>query len=506
VPRWGALQKFLGRTVGDAASYAAGQATSATLEPYLREVTNQAWIEHLSLPLDPDVAADIAAEDPAEVAAMRNEANKSGLNDPPFDLMTETKRTGPSIGELLQLLRRGKLTPAQWTKGLRKQKLNAEWDALIAELQHTKLAPEVIANAIVRGVLPAPFPVPFEPAGTGGQVPAYPQSPPALVDDAASWGIDTDRLALLTAIGGRPMSPVDAAQATFRGLIDRVDYDRAIAEGDIRPEYGQAVFDHSRQIPSVTNYIEARVRNWLTTDAEMFAGTAKHGMSEDDARLMFLIHGRPLSWHQTFIGHRRHGVYDGPTDQIDADFLKSLQESNIRPEWYNLAWAQRFNYPAAFVLRSMTQAGDITAAEAEEILLFEGWEPTLAHKVAQRWAAGGAAASKEASASELLTLYESGHATEAQTRADLTALGFPAAEVAKKIDLVAARRVVSSIGTALTDLHGAFKKQDLTRAEVLEAMAKLAIPEWARTAIADNWQTYIDAFPPPPTTPLPTGV
>ena len=75
------------------------------------------------------------------------------------------------------------------------------------------------------------------------------------------------------------------------------------------------------------------------------------------------------------------GTYDGALTGIDPAFLKGLRESDIRPEWYSLAWAQRFTYPAAFVLRALAQAGDLTQAEVEEILLFEGWEPTLARKV-----------------------------------------------------------------------------------------------------------------------------
>jgi hypothetical protein len=44
--------------------------------------------------------------------------------------------------------------------------------------------------------------------------------------------------------------------------------------------------------------------------------------------------------------------------------------------------------PSAFVLRGLTQAGDLTQAEAHEILLFSGWDPALATKVSSRWAGG----------------------------------------------------------------------------------------------------------------------
>ena len=65
-----------------------------------------------------------------------------------------------------------------------------------------------------------------------------------------------------------------------------------------------------------------------------------------------------LNFRQVFIGERRGGVYNGATGALEPPFLKSLQESNIRPEWYNLAWAQRYTYPSPFVLRSLTQSGN----------------------------------------------------------------------------------------------------------------------------------------------------
>ena len=53
------------------------------------------------------------------------------------------------------------------------------------------------------------------------------------------------------------------------------------------------------------------------------------------------------------------------------------------------------------VLRALTEAGDITQEQAEQILLFEAWEPELAHTVAMRWAAKAGAARRVWGAQEL---------------------------------------------------------------------------------------------------------
>src|SRR5205085_6828824 len=216
--------------------------------------------------------------------------------------------------------------------------------AAVLDLFTGRLDPAVIAVAIQRGIMRDPGILPVGPPGGTGVVPRFPVSPLDTLAEAKAHGIDLERLFVETAIVGLPVSPDAAARATFRKIIDRVDFDRAISEGNTRNEWRDPLFEGFRQIPTAHDGIEGRLRGWIGDDA-MYAETARHGMSKADTDLLFKITGRPLSWHQVFIGLRRGGVYDGPTDAIEPAFLKALRESNIRPEWYNLAWALRYSYP-----------------------------------------------------------------------------------------------------------------------------------------------------------------
>jgi hypothetical protein len=223
------------------------------------------------------------------------------------------------------------------------------------------------------------------------------------------------------------------------------------------------------------------------------AGGALTGHTPEQMDLLFQNHGRPLSWHQIFIGLRRGGTYQGDIGGIDPAFLKGLRESDIRPEWYNLAWAQRFTYPAAFVLRALVQGGDLTAAEGEQILLFEGWEPTLAKKVTAKWAQGSSAAAKEATASDVLTLYDGEHATRAATLTALEDLGYPVDEAATKLDVLDARRVVGAKQAAIGDLHTAYKKRSMPDENVLTALGSLGVAAWAAPHILSAWRAFLTA-------------
>src|SRR5207247_7798492 len=124
---------------------------------------------------------------------------------------------------------------------------------------------------------------------------------------------------------------------------------------------------------------------------------------------------------------------------------------------------------------ALTQRGDISEADALEILKFEGWEPTLAEKVSKAWATTQAAAQKEATVADLLALYDGYKASPAETLAALEALGYPAEEAQAKMDVLDARRVTSARNTAIGDLHGLYKKGGLSDPAVLTALASIGV-------------------------------
>lgn len=425
MPSFGSLGKFFGHTVSEGAAFAAGLAVAPTLHPVVQQVANEAWSKYQTRPLDPASLAEIVAEHVEREGWGATEAAKNGISPGNFAALVEATRNAPGLETLLEARRRGFITPAQLDHGLDKARLEEQWKAALAKLTTRLLDLAPIAEGIQRGLLPAPFGLPYNPQPGGGRIPSFPEANPDLVNNTGRLGYTTDDLFLLTALAGNPPGPQALFRAQFRGAIDDADVTRGLVEGRARAEWAPAFEADAREIPSVTNYVEARVRGWIN-DAEMNAGTARHGMSPEDTHLEFLIHGRPLSWHQVFIGLRRGGSYDGPTAGIDPPFLKALQESNIRPEWYDLAWAQRYTYPAAFVLRALTQDGDISQAESERILLYEGWEPELAHTVSTKWAApsvGGLSPAVKNAQGRFITAihkaYVKGGITETQMRQQL---------------------------------------------------------------------------------------
>lgn len=409
--------------------FGVGTALAEALHPEAVELGQASWRLNRIKALDPAEAARAEAQGYTGTLDGDGEAAAAGISPDRYQALRFLAQTAPGAPELIELWRRGEIDREQATAGLRKAGLQDEYVAPVLALFTDRLDPAVVALAIVRGLIADPGILPVSPPTGEGRVPAFPRFSIDAAKEAEAHGIDLERLSVMVGNMGRPASPDQAARAMWRGELDKIDYQRAISEGDVRNEWADAILASLVEIPTATDYVQARLRAWIDTE-QMHAGAAKHGMAATDADLLLKIHGRPLSWHQVFIGLRRGGVYDGPTTDIDPAFLKALEESDIRPEWYNLAWAQRYSYPSAFVLRTLTQSGDITGDEVHAILLDEGWEPTLAAKVAARWA-GGTAAKADAHITKAETQlwaalhksYVNGETTDQAAQTDLAALG-----------------------------------------------------------------------------------
>lgn len=410
---------------------AIGAASQEAIAPQLEPAKQRAWSRNQYRLLDAGTLAEAVATGGITLQAAEEEAARLGINPSRVQALVYLALAAPPLSEALDLRRRGRITDNQLRHALAKAGIEQQYWPALLELIDERLSPEIIAESIQRGTMTDPGFLPVGPPSEVGDVPAFPVSALDPLEEAAASGYDRQRLAALTALIGNPIGPDSAARALFRGIIKQPDFDRAIAEGRTRNEWGFVYRETAREILTAVQAVNLRLRGWVD-DAAMYALTSRWGMSREDTDRLFLTQGRPLSFHQVFIGLARGGAYGGDVSDVDPAFLKSLQESDIRPEWYALAWAQRYNYPTAFVLRSLTEGGDITREQAEQILRFEGWPPDLAASVSAKWAgSSGVTVTPEikSARTKLLTTlhkaYVSNGADDASVIASLQAVPYP---------------------------------------------------------------------------------
>lgn len=429
----GALQTAVG--------FALGVAASPALEPLATAIRQDAYHNLQNLALAPGTAAEVAAENYAKLGEMQTEASYSGIDQQRFQYLYDVTLTGPGMGELITMFNRGTITADQLAHGWRKAKLEPLWDTGLTDLVTSRIPVADLAYMVVRGLVDDAGLLPVAPPSSGDKVARYPVAALDTLKEAASWGWDEDRFRALVGRSGLSMAPVSAAQAYFRGIIGQDDFYLAIAEGDLRNEWRDAILEVSRQIPTNIEFIEGELRGYLTT-AQRYAGTARHGTSQADSDLLFAIAGRPLNVHAITTGLARGGTYGGDYATVPEPYQDAIRRSAIRPEYADLAYANRYTIPSYFILRAILQDGGMTEAQFADYGKQLGWPPELADAAAKALApASTKAAGKFATKAETTAWttaqksYIAQEATSADVQPIFTLLGVDATEAAQVISV-----------------------------------------------------------------------
>jgi hypothetical protein len=381
VPSFG---NFLGRSVSEAAGFGAGLAISPALHPVVQEIVNRTWALHPDRPLSAGEAAGIVAEAVELAPWGRDEAALTGIGVERFDALLGEALNAPGLATLWDARRRRFISADDFTHGLRKAKLEPRWDEAMRRLLDVLLDPSLVAVLVQRGLIRDPGILPVAPPSGVGKVPAFPVFDVDAYAEAAGHGIDRERFGAMVGAVGNPMGPDAAAAAFFRGIIERADFDRAIAEGNTRNEWRDAILEHARQIPSVADYVALHLRGH-TDAAGMHAGAARHGMEPADADRIYLARGRPAAPGQMATAAARGivGPLGRPMDR--EQFLLGIAESDIRPEWGPMLWDARFLYPPLFQLTRLVQAEAITADTAAEWARKDRYPPEVVSTLHAFW-------------------------------------------------------------------------------------------------------------------------
>jgi hypothetical protein len=406
--------------------YAIGAAAGPALEPFSQSLANDAWqLNQVKPPTIYTLVTGVARGQIDEPTA-RTWSHEQGFSDTAFDELIAGAHTAMAAGELMQSYRRGDLTQADFELGLKRHEIEPKWWPYIEKLKDVPLEPAEVAKAIHRGIMKSDGLLVATPPTTPGNVPQVPESNLDPVVEAEWSGVDSERLRIMVGNAGLPPGIVQMLELMNRGYITSDDFLRGVGESNLRNEWGPAMLNLARRLLTPHEYEELALRGWLTP-AEADAGAALSGMSKTDADLLFKMLGRPINVHQIVTGLERGGKYGGDYEGVPEPFNKALRESNIRPEWGNLAYANRYSLPSAFVFRALLQANVITAAEGEQYFLDLGYPPVLAKQVADHYgqASGSTADPHVTKANSQLwtTLHRSYVAEETDDATATTTLG-----------------------------------------------------------------------------------
>lgn len=465
----GVLGKFLGRTVGETAAFAAGVAIGPVLGPIVQALRNTTNSHYAFVYPDPVVLADGVAQGQIPEKQARLWASFHGIGDDAFTALVNIANTGPGVSEAYLLWRRGEINEAGFRRAAKRTGLEQEWIEALVKAKDVLLSSQELAMMQQQGFV----------------------SQARANSEGALQGVTNERQQLRYDVSGLPPGVGEALQMLRRKIITAAEFAQIVREGHTKTKYTDELLALKDQVLHATDYAGLRIRGWISAE-ESYAGGALTGYGKEDMDRLFQNRGRPATTHQVFIGMRRGGKVGGPTTGIDPDFLKAVQQSDIRPEYANPLWAGRFTYPAAFVLRTLASSGDLTQAETEEILLFEGWEPTLAKKVSIKWSAGTATTQRKETAAHLALEYGSGHISDGEYVAALKELGYSDQAAALEVDLTNWKATKKYRDKAIDKVASRFIGLQFSEAEARQALADLTVPARATELYLRAWSLERD--------------
>jgi hypothetical protein len=477
------IGKFLGNTVGEAAAFAAGIAVGPLLAPLLRALESETWAQYPDMPIAAQTMAQGVAEHKIDPGVGAKEALLTGFSGDAFKTLVDIVKTSPGVAEGLTLIRRGQLTPDDFLTVLQKAGLEDQWIAAYQKIsangltfEHVPLpAPDVALGMVRNNVRNQDSAgAPIFPPGLDSTGSTIAQHPPPDIDpqaEAEMSGYDLERFTVLANNVGLPPGVIEGLSMLNRGYITEADFALLIEQSDTRIAWGPALLKLARMILTPHEYAELRLRNWIT-DPEMYAGTALHGLTTDDTDLLLKNIGRPLAVHQVTTGLARGGTFPGVYANVPSPFKEAIAESNIREEYSELAYANRYTLPSAFVLKALATAGDLTFDETHTLLLETGWPPDLAESVAKVWTTPAAttttAPTKSATTSAIKAVgkaYIAGNTTQATAEAELTSLGEDPSTFAGLFAAWDVNRKATLQGKTNVQIRNLYRNLGLTEAE-----------------------------------------
>lgn len=475
----GIVGKWFGNAISEATAFAAGVAIGPVLGPPVQALKNTVWSSYPDMPVPFGILAEGVAQGQIDPTQAQTWAGHQGFGPTQFKAMVDAANTGPGSGYAFELWRRGEIDEAGFRRALLRLGIEQEWINDLVKLHDTLLSSPELAMMQQQGFVDA-----------------------ARADaEGALQGVTSERQQLRFEAAGLPPGVAEGLAMLRRGIEDDAGFGQIVREGHTKTKYIPQLLQLRYQVLSHLQYVEARVRGWIDNSG-MYAGGALTGYQPADLDLLHKTHGRPLSWHQVWIGLQRGGKILDPianitpaSTGIDPTFFKALQQSDIQQQWYDLAWAQRYTYPAAFVLRAMAKAGDLDAATLAETLKFIGWEPSFITKAVSAWTTTGTttATQKKQTLSHLTEEYLSGALTQAQFTTILTGMGYTATQAADEIALAEFTATKAVRTKATTAIGKRFIALQLTEAEARTELAGLGWPQGAVDKYIAGWNAERDA-------------
>lgn len=431
-----------------------GVGVSGAVEPLAQDARNLAWSAHPDLPLDPRTAAELVLEGEWDEGKGEDEARKTGIDGDRFRSLVKLIDQAPDYAALLVLRRRGLITDAELTHGLRKAHFEPEWFDGLRELAHELLTPSDLANARQQGFVSAE----------------------RQRHETEQQGLSAADAEVLFELAGLPPGVETGLQMLQRGIIDESTFARIVAEGHTKTKYTDELLQLRWAILSPSVLANAAIRQHLTVD-EAKRRAAQAGVRPEDFEIEYLTVGRPASMEQMLSLYNRGVV-------TKADFEKAIAQSDIRPEYADPLFELRHRLPSIIQVKQLVAANALPDQLAVSILVDQGYSNEIATAVVAGAHKTKTEKERDLVKSEIETLYEGRQISAQQAHDWIVGLGYDSNEADLLLALADARRVRKYNEAAIGRIHTLFVGHRISETDATNALNALNVePDGVHTLI-----------------------
>lgn len=244
-----------------------GQAAAA---PWLDSLRQDAYQLDPTRPLQPAEAAVGVVKSQLTRDDGANEASQSGINRMRFDKMVDITGNPPGPETLLEMLRRGIVSPSQAELGMREGFLRNEWVAQMMNMENIPLNTAEAVQAAVQNHMP------YETAKSA----------------ASLRGTSAAEFEILYQVAGNPPGPHELLDLWVRGYIDEATVDQGLRESRLKNKWIEPLKNLAvRRIPLRT--ITALLNNGAIDDATAVRKLRELGYTQEDADALIRGHKKP---------------------------------------------------------------------------------------------------------------------------------------------------------------------------------------------------------------------
>lgn len=236
---------------------------SAVIAPYVQDAANTSWANDPTAPLSPAEAAVAVIKGHLDAATAASEAEKSGINQSRFAVLSLNTGEPPGLQQLQEALRRGIIDAGRFATGVKESRVRDEWLDVLTALRYSPVNPgEVLAGAV---------------QGHLGLSDAQARIALAGVDPANfDWLYETH---------GRPPGTMEMLHLLNRGDVTQGDVEQAIRESDVKNKYIDALLHLRRQIMPMRTIVSG-VRQGVISTADAVVKLQQLGYNAEDAALL----------------------------------------------------------------------------------------------------------------------------------------------------------------------------------------------------------------------------